>query len=373
MKANINNQIVLIAGARPNFMKIAPIIKEFEKEGIQYDLIHTGQHYDYEMSKVFFDDLGIPAPDYYLGVGSASHAVQTARIMIEFEKVVLEINPKLVIVVGDVNSTIACALVAKKLHIDVAHVEAGLRSFDRRMPEEINRVLTDQISDLLFITEKSAERNLKREGIDSSKIFFVGNIMIDTLVKNIEKAKKLEVLKPYGLKKGDYAVITLHRPSNVDHLDSLRKMVQILLYIQDKVKIFFPIHPRTENNLKKYKLFDKLKKDNIILSEPIGYLKFLNLMMNSKFILTDSGGIQEEASYLQIPVLTLRENTERPITIEKGTNILVGKDFSKIKRKTEEILYGNFKAGNKIKFWDGKTAKRIISIIKKCFSIIFRD
>ena len=357
--------IQLIAGARPNFMKIAPIIKELERENIHYELIHTGQHYDEEMSGVFFDDLGIPEPDHYLGIGSASHAVQTAKIMMEYEKIIIERKPDLVIVVGDVNSTIACALVAKKLFIDVAHVEAGLRSFDRRMPEEINRVLTDQISDLLFTTEKSAKANLKKEGIDENKIFFVGNIMIDTLVENIEKAKKLNPLKKFNLEKENYAVITLHRPSNVDRLEDLKKMIRIIRYIQDKINLFFPIHPRTEKNLKKFNLYDTLKTENIALTEPVGYLEFLNLMMNSKFILTDSGGIQEEASFLQIPVLTLRENTERPITIEQGTNVLVGKNFSKIKEKVEEIINGKFKQGTQIRLWDGKTSKRIVDIIKR--------
>jgi UDP-N-acetylglucosamine 2-epimerase (non-hydrolysing) len=361
--------IYLVAGARPNFMKIAPLIRELKIENISYKLIHTGQHYDSEMSKVFFIDLGIPEPDHYLGVGSDSHAIQTAKIMIEFEKIIEHQPPNLVIVVGDVNSTIACALVAKKLHIDVAHIEAGLRSFDRTMPEEINRVLTDQISDLLFTTEKSAEINLKKEGIDSSKIFFVGNIMIDTLVRNIEKAKKISVLKTYNLKKGKFAVITLHRPSNVDYRKDLEKMVKLILLIQEKITLFFPIHPRTKKNLKNYYLLKKLQNKNIILSKPIGYLKFLNLMMNSRFILTDSGGIQEEASYLQIPVLTLRENTERPITVEQGTNVIVGNDFSKIKQYVDDILTENFKQGKQIERWDGNTAKRIVKIIMEKYKI----
>lgn len=361
--------IFLVAGARPNFMKVAPLIKELKKEKIGFKLIHTGQHYDYKMSKIFFDDLGIPEPDFYLGVGSASHAIQTANIMIEFEKVLKSKTPELLIVVGDVNSTIACALVAKKLFIDVAHVEAGLRSFDRRMPEEINRVLTDQISDILFTTEESAEVNLKNEGIPSKRIFFVGNIMIDTLVNNVNKAKKLKIYKKYELKKNEYALITIHRPSNVDKKSELKKIIDILNYIQTKIKTIFPVHPRTLKNLKKHDLYEHIKKKNIILTEPIGYLEFLNLMMNSKFILTDSGGIQEEASYLKIPILTLRENTERPITIKRGTNTLVGKEFEKTKKYINQILSGNYKKGSQIELWDGKTAKRIIRIIKERYPI----
>lgn len=359
----MSNLIYLIAGARPNFMKIAPLIKQFENNNIEFKLIHTGQHYDYNMSKVFFDNLGIPEPDIYLNVGSASHAVQTAKIMIEFEKVLLEEEPQLVIVVGDVNSTIACALVAKKLFIKVAHIEAGLRSFDFKMPEEINRILTDQISDYLFTTEKSGETNLRKEGISPEKIFFVGNIMIDNLLMNLERAKNVDVLKKYNLEKKNYALITCHRPSNVDHKEDLEKIVEILSFIQEKIKIFFPVHPRTKKNLKKFDLISNIKKSNIIINEPIGFLEFSNLMLNSRFIVTDSGGIQEEASYLNIPVLTLRENTERPITVERGTNTIVNKDFNKIKNYVNKILSNDYKNGQTIEKWDGQTAKRITKII----------
>ena len=245
----MSKKIFLVAGARPNFMKIAPLIKELKKKNLQFKLIHTGQHYDYEMSKIFFDDLGIPEPDIYLNVGSASHAIQTAKIMIEFEKVIFNEKPILVVVVGDVNSTLACSLVAKKLFIRVAHVEAGLRSFDQRMPEELNRILTDQLSDFLFITESSAEANLIREGIDQSKIFFVGNIMIDTLLFNLERAKNLNILAKYNLKQKEYVLMTIHRPSNVDDVASLIKIIQIMNYIQEIIKIFFPIHPRTVKRL----------------------------------------------------------------------------------------------------------------------------
>ena len=361
----MSRKIFLIAGARPNFIKIAPLIKELNETGIEFKIIHTGQHYDHNMSKIFFDDLEIPEPDIHLNIGSASHAVQTAKIMIEFEKVILKEKPLLVVVVGDVNSTLACSLVAKKMGIKIAHVESGLRSFDHSMPEEINRILTDQLSDFLFTSEPAGEINLKREGIAKDKIFFVGNIMIDSLIINLKKARDLKKYEKYGLEKNKYSLITIHRPSNVDTKENLKELIKILIYIQDKIKIFFPIHPRTKRKLKEFNLEDQLIKSNIILSEPIGYLDFLNLMINSKMILTDSGGIQEEASYLKVPILTLRENTERPITIEKGTNELVGKNFIKIKKYINEILSNQYKKGQDIDKWDGKTAKRVIKIIKK--------
>ncbi len=357
--------IFIIGGARPNFMKISPLIKQFNEHDINFKLIHTGQHYDYNMSKIFFDNLGIQKPDYFLNVGSGSHATQTAKIMIEFEKVILSEKPKLVIVVGDVNSTIACALVAKKLSIKVAHIEAGLRSFDFKMPEEINRRLTDQISDYLFITEESAKVNLNNEGIDPSKIFFVGNIMIDTLVSNLEQAKKNNYYKALNLTAGQYGLITIHRPSNVDTEEDLKRVIKYLSYVQSKIKIVFPIHPRSLKNLRKFNLEGDLRQPNTILTEPLGYLEFLNLMMNSKFILTDSGGIQEEASHLKIPILTLRKNTERPITIEKGTNTLIGNDFEKLKFHLEEILSNTYKKGESIEKWDGETSQRIVNILQK--------
>jgi len=361
--------IYLVVGARPNFMKIAPLIKEFKKEKINFKLIHTGQHYDYNMSKVFFDDLGIPEPDIHLNIGSASHAVQTAKILIEFEKVLVRGKVSLVVVVGDVNSTLACALVAKKKKIKVAHIEAGLRSFNMEMPEEINRVLTDQISDFLFTTEKSAMINLKREGISSDKIFFVGNIMIDVLIMNLEKAKELNLLDKYELKKNKYALITLHRPSNVDKKEDLKKMLNIIKFLQEKIKVFFPIHPRTKKNLELFDLEKDLENMNLYLTKPIGYLEFLNLMMNSKLILTDSGGIQEEASFLKIPVLTARKETERPITIDEGTNTIIGNDIIKAKRYIQEIFSNNYKKGKDIEKWDGQTAIRIVQVIKRKFNI----
>ncbi len=360
----MTSEIFIIGGARPNFMKIAPLIAEFEKERIDFKLIHTGQHYDYNMSKIFFDNLGIPKPDFFLDVGSGSHAVQTAKIMIEFENVILREKPKLVIVVGDVNSTIACALVAKKLFIKVAHIEAGLRSYDLKMPEEINRKLTDQIADYLFITEKSALNNLQKEGIDLNQVYFVGNIMIDNLIRNLEKAKQIGYYKNLDLKSKAYGLVTIHRPSNVDKKEDLQKVFEILNYIQTKIKIIFPIHPRTQKNLEKYNLREDINKSNIVLIEPLGYLEFLNLMINAKFILTDSGGIQEEASYLNIPILTLRKNTERPITIERGTNTLIGNDIDGLKMYFDMILSNSYKNGQSIENWDGKTAQRIVKIIK---------
>ena len=360
-------KIFIVAGARPNFMKAAPLVKQLKINHLSFILIHTGQHYDYEMSKIFFDDLEIPEPQIFLNVGSGSHAVQTAKIMIEFEKAILKENPYLVIVVGDVNSTIACALVAKKLFTKIAHVEAGLRSFDNTMPEEINRILTDQLSDFLFTTEKCAEINLKKEGIDSNKIYFVGNIMIDNLLNNLEKASKLDLLEKFDLKKKNYALITAHRPSNVDNKENLEKIIEIINYLQEKMTVFFPIHPRTKKNIEKFKLMNKIKKNNLILSKPIGYLEFLNLMVNSKMILTDSGGIQEEASFLNIPILTLRNNTERPITVEKGTNTIIGCDFLIARKYIEKIISNKYKQGQTIENWDGKTAERIVDILKNKF------
>ena len=359
----MTNSIFIIGGARPNFMKIAPLINEFKRRKIVFKFIHTGQHYDYNMSKIFLDNLGIPKPDYFLNVGSGTHAVQTAKIMIEFDKVILNEKPRLVIVVGDVNSTIACALVAKKRSIEVAHVEAGLRSFDDKMPEEINRKLTDQISDYLFITERSGILNLQNEGIDSSKIFFVGNVMIDNLINNLEEARNKNYYKNLGLLNDPYGIVTIHRPSNVDDKKDLENVIQILNFIQSRIKIVFPIHPRTQKSLIKYNLEKELSKPNIIITEPLGYLEFLNLIINSKFVLTDSGGIQEEASYLKIPILTLRNNTERPVTIEEGTNTLLGNDILKLKEYLNEILSDTYKKGKEIEMWDGKASQRITNII----------
>lgn len=359
-------KIICVCGARPNFMKIAPIIKAFsEHGGFKTLLVHTGQHYDAKMSQLFFDELNIPKPDVNLEVGSASHAVQTAEIMKRFEPVVLDFKPDYVLVVGDVNSTIACGLVAVKLGVKLIHVEAGLRSFDRSMPEEINRILTDSISDLLFVTEQSGIDNLKNEGVNSDKVYLVGNVMIDTLLANRDKAEKSDILDRLGIEKKKYAVITLHRPSNVDCLDVLEKIIAAFEVIQKELKLVFPIHPRTRKNIEGSRL--KLRVEgmrNLILTEPFGYLDFLKLMANAAMVLTDSGGIQEETTILGVPCLTLRENTERPVTITEGTNQLVKLTTEDIVAAYMSLKSRNFNVSGRIpKFWDGKAAQRIAEII----------
>ena len=361
-------KIISVVGARPNFMKIAPLIKEFAKhKNIMNILVHTGQHYDKNMSKLFFKDLNLPQPDIYLGVGSGSHAEQTASIMIKFEKIITKEKPDLVIVVGDVNSTIACALTASKMGIKIAHVEAGLRSFDRSMPEEINRVLTDSISDLLFVTEKSGLVNLKNEGIDRKRIHFVGNVMIDTLMQHKNAAKKSAILDKLNITKRQYALVTLHRPSNVDTPRILNEILEVLKIISKDVNVVFPVHPRTEKMIKKMGVnasqANKINDKKIVFTEPFGYVDFLKLMSNAKFVLTDSGGIQEETTVLGIPCLTIRENTERPVTISEGTNKLVGTSKKVVLEEASKIIKG-IKGMHKIpKFWDGKAAKRIVKII----------
>ena len=421
-----------IVGARPNFMKIAPLVKAIEEYNQTHSshldqvIVHTGQHYDENMSELFFNQLGLPKPDINLEVGSASQAVQTAEIMVRFEKVLLQYQPDAIIVVGDVNSTIACTLVASKIQYPaqpnepyklklnepyepyepnkpkkrnkplIVHIEAGLRSFDRTMPEEINRILTDQLSDLLFTTEEDANENLKREGISSEKIFFVGNVMIDTLFQHLEKAKKSDILNRLGLidqrlrtsNQGlstrdyalstPYAVLTLHRPSNVDHKDTFLNILEALKEISKKIPIIFPAHPRTQNRIKLFSLENyfinpstrdyglSTKHSCIYCIEPLGYLDFLWLMANAKLVLTDSGGIQEETTVLGIPCVTIRENTERPITVKMGTNIVAG-------TKKEDIINAAFSqlnkpnkpnnATNPIPLWDGQAAKRIVKIL----------
>jgi len=327
-------------------------------------LVHTGQHYDYEMSDVFFKELEIPEPDVYLEVGSASHAVQTAKIMIEFEKVMLERKPELVLVVGDVNSTLACALVAAKLHVPVAHVEAGIRSFDKSMPEEINRILTDDIADYLFPPSKFGYENLIKEGIDEEKIFLVGDVMIDTLFKFKSRARKTSILSKFSLQEKSCVLMTMHRPSNVDIKENLVAVLDAIEQIQKKITFVFSMHPRTRNRIREFGLEDRIESmANLKLIEPIGYLKFLNLMMNAKFVLTDSGGMQEETTVLDVPCLTMRDTTERPETIEEGTNKLVGCDTALIVTESEKILNGKFKTGIYPKLWDGKAAFRIVKII----------
>src|SRR6187399_2548888 len=357
-------KIISVVGARPNFMKVAPIHFEFEKHKhiVKHLICHTGQHYDEKMSKVFFDELGLPNPDFDLGVGSGSHAVQTAGIMIEFEKVLQQEKPDLIIVVGDVNSTIACSLVAKKMNISVAHIEAGLRSFDRTMPEEINRILTDSISDFLFVTEQSGLDNLKNEGVDESKVFFTGNVMIDSLIQNKGKINTSQVLASLGLEKATYVLCTLHRPNNVDSKHSLESILGTLNSFAQKKKIVFPVHPRTRTKMKEFGI-DHALSENIIVTDPIGYIDFLCLIKNSSLIITDSGGIQEETTYLGIPCVTLRDNTERPVTISIGSNYLAGTDVSKLSKIVTDILNGNVKKNHIPPLWDGKAAERICKIL----------
>lgn len=369
-------KIAVVAGARPNFVKIAPIIAEFRKHAskIESRLIHTGQHYDDSMSDSFFRDLGIPEPDIHLNVGSASHAQQTAEIMRRFEPVLFEMDPSFVLVVGDVNSTIACALTASKLGIGVIHVEAGLRSFDREMPEEINRVLTDHISDLLFVTEKSGRDNLLREGIDPAKIHFVGNVMIDSLKTQLEAADRSDALERLGLEKGSYGLVTLHRPSNVDAPEIFRGILSALRAVSKRLPVLLPLHPRTAGSLQDLGLeafFTNSNGDNdrgakpagLYRSDPLGYVDFLNLMRHAQLVLTDSGGIQEETTALGVPCLTLRNNTERPSTIEVGTNRLVGTDPDRIVREALSILDGDRVPAGLPPLWDGRAAARIADAI----------
>ncbi|MCU1289218.1 MAG: UDP-N-acetylglucosamine 2-epimerase [Acidobacteria bacterium] len=356
-------KILNVVGARPNFMKIAPIQREMLRRENDFTplIVHTGQHYDAAMSDSFFVDLGIPAPDYHLEVGSASHAVQTARIMTAFEPVVLREKPDWVLVVGDVNSTIACALVCSKLGVKIAHVEAGLRSRDRSMPEEINRILTDSISDLLLTTSQDADENLRREGVPAEKINFVGNVMIDSLFYSLELAKKSAVRENLGLKENRYAVTTLHRPSNVDEAGVFENLLDALSRVSEHLPVIFPAHPRTKANIAKFGFAEKVENSGIKLIDPLGYLDFLRLYSGARLVLTDSGGLQEETTALGVPCLTLRENTERPITIEMGTNVLVGTDSGKITNAAFRILSGETVSENKKipPLWDGRAAERI--------------
>ncbi len=347
-------------------MKMAPLQKAFRAhaDAIRHLIVHTGQHYDDAMSRVFFEDLELPHPDFYLGVGSGTHAEQTARIMVEFEKVLQQLRPDLVIVVGDVNSTVACSLVCAKMRIPVAHVEAGLRSFDRTMPEEINRLLTDAVADYLFVSEPSGVVNLKREGIDERKIFHVGNVMIDSLMLYREKAKKSEALQRFRLRERGYTLVTLHRPSNVDEKKSLERILTIFERIGSVSTILFPVHPRTKKRMDEHGLRERVEEiHNLKIIDPIGYLDFLCLMDHAQLVLTDSGGIQEETTFLRIPCLTLRENTERPITVEVGTNQLCGLDVELIVQRSFEVFEGKGKQGRVPELWDGKTAERIVSTL----------
>ncbi|MCD6329980.1 MAG: UDP-N-acetylglucosamine 2-epimerase (non-hydrolyzing) [Candidatus Cloacimonetes bacterium] len=358
-------KIALVVGARPNFMKTGPVYFELKKHS-QYTplLIHTGQHYDKNLSEIFFEQLGFPKPDVYLGVGSGTHGVQTAKIMIAFEQFLLQEKPDLVLVAGDVNSTVACAIDAVKLHIPVAHLEAGLRSYDRRMPEEINRIETDCISSMLLTPSKDADENLIREGISRDKIFLVGNAMIDSLMYFEKQAENSQTMDDLGFNKHSYALITLHRPSNVDDKDNLEIILDAFTEIAEKIPLAFPIHPRTRKQLTVFGFEDKVNKiPNLKLIDPIGYLDFLKLEKYAKFVLTDSGGIQEETTVFGVPCLTLRENTERPITIEIGTNQLVELHKNAIIHKVNEILNGKYKNGSIPPLWDGHTAQRVVQVM----------
>lgn len=359
------NPIILVVGARPNFMKIAPLHAELERRGIGQVLLHTGQHYDKNMSKVFFEDLGMPEPDIYLGIGSGSHASQTANIMLDFEKICIDLEPRMVVVVGDVNSTLACAIVASKLHIPIAHVEAGLRSGDLRMPEEINRLVTDALSDLLFTPSSDADENLLKEGKDPNKIYLVGNIMIDSLFENLGRAEKSNIHEELNLKNRDYGVLTLHRPSNVDDKAVFTGIVAALEEICKELPLVFPLHPRTRINAEKFGLIARLDAvRNITMTEPLGYLDFIALTSNSTIVLTDSGGIQEETTAIGIPCITLRENTERPITVLEGTNRIVGSGTTEIIEAVMEALSKDSKDANVPKYWDGETSTRIADILE---------
>tara|TARA_R110002110_G_scaffold91264_1_gene237390 strand:- start:47712 stop:48851 length:1140 start_codon:yes stop_codon:yes gene_type:complete len=364
-----NGHILCIVGARPNFMKIAPIMRAFQSSvyPLSARLLHTGQHYDAEMKHSFFEQLHIPEPDIDLEVGSGSHAQQTAEIMKRFEPVLDENPPRAVLVVGDVNSTIACALVAVKKMIPVIHVEAGLRSGDRHMPEEINRILTDQLSDILFTTERTAEDNLAREGIDRSRVHFVGNVMIDTLLYNLKQATDFQSVLAQtplsGATRGEYGLMTLHRPSNVDDPVVLERLLRVLGEISKTTPLVFPIHPRTQAVVEKAGLRDLLDSFAIYTLPPQGYLQMLGLMRDARVVLTDSGGIQEETTALGVPCLTLRENTERPITVDEGTNTIVGTDVDMIISCYQDVLRNGGKAGRVPELWDGKSAERIVESI----------
>lgn len=374
--------VIQVVGARPNFMKVAPLHRAIKNlAGWTSKIVHTGQHFDAKMSDVFFTQLELPTPDFFLGIGGGSHTEVTAKIMLAFEKIVESEKPDLIIVVGDVTSTLACTLVAIKMGIPLAHVEAGLRSGDRTMPEEINRILTDSVANYLFVTEQSGLDHLKREGVPDEKVFFTGNVMIDSLVRYQEKAKSSTILEELGLQASDlensgdtsqtdFIVMTMHRPANVDTENGLRAILELIELSTAKTKVVFPIHPRTRSNMAKFGLEDTLTQNkNLILTEPLGYLEFIQLMTHAKAILTDSGGIQEETTYLGIPCLTFRDSTERPITVTMGTNQLLADLNPKITfAALEEILAGHHKKGQIPPLWDGHAAERIAENLFNLFS-----
>lgn len=354
-----------VVGARPNFMKVAPILSAAHRfPQLRCTLLHTGQHYDERMSTLFFKELGLPQPDIYLGVGSGSHAVQTARVMVAFDEVLDNRPADVVLVVGDVNSTLACALVASKRGIRVAHVEAGLRSGDRAMPEEINRVLTDQISDYLFTTERTAADHLRAEGIPAERIHFVGNTMIDSLLQHRRRAMQSEITAKLGLRERGYAVCTLHRPSNVDTPESAANTLGAVEILAARLPVVLPLHPRTLAKLEQFGLLPRLQGNpHVQVIEPLGYLDFMALMDRARLVFTDSGGIQEETTVLGVPCFTFRENTERPITVTEGTNRLLGCSPERLKEALEELLYGREKQGRVPEYWDGQAAERILTAL----------
>jgi UDP-N-acetylglucosamine 2-epimerase (non-hydrolysing) len=354
-------KILNVAGARPNFMKVAPLVHEMNRHpDIEHKLVHTGQHYDVMMSKVFFDDLGIPAPDVNLEVGAGERSAQIDRIMTRFDPVVRSERPDAVLVVGDVTSTVACARVAQSHGVKVVHVEAGLRSFDRSMPEEINRVLTDAISDWMFVTEPAGRENLLREGADPARIHLVGNVMIDTLVANLARAREQSTLARLGLRAGEYVALTLHRPSNVDDPAKLAALFGVFEELHRQLPVVFPVHPRTRAAIEQ-RLGGRAPR--LMATEPLGYLDFLALMADARFVLTDSGGVQEETTALGVPCLTMRANTERPITVSEGTNTLAGTDPSAIRAEVKKLLTGETKRGRVPSLWDGHAAERIASLL----------
>lgn len=361
-------RILIVVGARPNFMKAAPLVRALDGTHHEVMLLHTGQHYDDNMSKAFFDDLGLPKPDVHLGVGSGTHAEQTSAVMVGFERLVHQGRPPdMTVVVGDVNSTVAVALVAAKAGIALAHVEAGLRSRDWTMPEEINRVVTDRLSDFMFTPSPDADENLRAEGVPEHKIHRVGNIMIDSLVGNLERAKQSRVLSELGLSDRGYAILTLHRPSNVDRDEDLLPVMSAVHELAEAIPIVFSCHPRTAHRLEQSRAYREMAgKGDLRRVPPLGYLDFLQLTAHSCMVLTDSGGLQEETTYLQIPCLTIRPNTERPITITEGTNILVGPDPERILTEGRKVLTEGGKTGSIPDLWDGKSAGRIVTVLDGC-------
>lgn len=359
-------KVLSVVGARPNFMKVAPIHRAFQtySDKIEHLIIHTGQHYDAAMSDAFFQDLDMPQPAVFLGIGSGSHAAQTAKVMVEFERVCEELKPDFIIVVGDVNSTIGCSLVSVKMGIPTAHVEAGLRSFDRAMPEEINRIATDSICDYWFVTEQSGLDELNKQGAPSDNVFLVGNTMIDSLHYALPKAKESTILTTLGLKQKEYALITMHRPSNVDEPKQLSDLLNMLAELTEKRDVVFPVHPRTRKNISTFGLSEIVESHpRLHLIEPQGYISFLSLMMNADFVMTDSGGIQEETTALGVPCLTIRTTTERPVTTTLGTNILIQPEPNAIRKALSDIIESPRKQGQIPPLWDGKTSERIAKII----------